>query len=158
MHYAEMQDERQGVLWHGRFENTREGLESMLQKMGKIEESNSDLIKGTFMNPTGNYHVTVKYFLEKKGFHVYMVDARRTAHLRNIMNLGTEKSDPEDAHVLAATPLIDLKYMENPGHERNLLSDITRERDMILRNTTRIMNRIHGDLAAVFRNLRMYWQ
>ena len=46
--------------------------------------------------------------------------------------------------------MIDLKYMENPGHERNLLSDITRERDMILRNTTRITNRIHGDLAVVF--------
>ena len=94
MHYAEMQDEGQDVLWHCRFENTREGLESMLQKMGKIEENNSDLIKGTFMNPTENYHVPVKYFLEKKGFHVYMVDARRTAHLRKIMNLGRRNPIP----------------------------------------------------------------
>ena len=53
--------------------------------MRKIEESNSDRIGGVFMNPTGNYHVPVKYFLEKNGFSglVYLVDARRTVHLRN---------------------------------------------------------------------------
>ena len=27
MHYVKIRDERQNVLWHGRFENTREGLE-----------------------------------------------------------------------------------------------------------------------------------
>ena len=85
MHYAEIQDEKGNVLWHGRFENSRKGLESILQKMRKIEESNSDRIGGVFMNPTGNYHVPVKYFLEKNGFSglVYLVDARRTVHLRN---------------------------------------------------------------------------
>lgn len=99
MHYAEIQDEKENVLWHGSFENSGEGFESILQKTRKIEESNSDQIGSVFMNPTGNYHVTVKYFLEKNGFSgpVYMVDARRTVHLRKVMNLNTEKSDPEDA-------------------------------------------------------------
>ena len=152
MHYAEIQDEKGNVLWHGRFENSKQGLESILQKMRKIEESNSGQIGGVFMNPTGNYHIPAKYFLEKNGYSglVYMIDARRTVHLRKVMNLNTEKSDPEDAHVLASTPWYDRKYMENPGHERNPLSEITRERDMIRKNITRITNRIHGDLAAAF--------
>jgi hypothetical protein len=61
MHYAEMQDEKENVLWHGRFE-------SILQKMRKKEGSNSNRIGGIFMNPTGNYHVPLKYFLEKNSF------------------------------------------------------------------------------------------
>lgn len=122
----------------------------MLQKIRKIEGSNSGHVEAAFINPTGNYHVPVKYFLERNGFKIYTVDARKTVHLRKIMNLGTEKSDPEDAHVLAATPWLDRKYMDNPGYERNPLSEITRERDMIRKNVTRTTNRIHGDLAAVF--------
>ena len=68
MHYAEMQDEKENVLWHGRFENSKKGFESILQKMRKKEGSNSNRIGGIFMNPTGNYHVLLKYFLEKKSF------------------------------------------------------------------------------------------
>ncbi len=83
------------------------------------------------MNPTGNFHVPVKYFLGSNGFLglVQMVDARNTVYLRKVMNLGTEKSDREDVHVLTATPWLDRKSMESHGHERNPLSEITRERD-----------------------------
>ena len=152
MHYSEMQDEKENVLWHGRFENSKKGFESILQKMGKIEGGNSNRIRGIFMKPAGNYHVPLKYFLESNSFPdlVYMVDARRTVYLRKVMNLNKEKSDPEDAHTLASVPWHDKKYMENPGHERNPLSETTRERDMIGKNITRITNRIHGDLAAIF--------
>lgn len=68
------------------------------------------------MNPTDNYHVPWKYFLESNGFSdlVYMVDARRTVYLRKVVNLNTEKSDPEDTHILASIPWNDKKYMENP--------------------------------------------
>jgi transposase len=150
MHYAELQDEKGNVLWHVRFENSGNDLESILQKMRKIEESNSRKVEGVFMNPTGNYHVQLKYFLEKNGFIVYMVDARKTVHLRKVMNLNAEKSDPEDAHILASIPWYGRKYMERPGHVQDSLSEITWERDMIRKNITRITNCIHGDLAAVF--------
>ena len=152
MHYAEIQNSRQNVLWHGRIQNSREGFESLLEKMHRIEESNSDSVGGIFMNPTGNYHMPLKYFLEASGYRekTFLIDARRTVHLRTIMNLGTEKSDPEDAHVLASTPWFDQRYREKPGHDRSSLSEITRERDMIRKNVTRIINRMHGDLAAAF--------
>ena len=66
-------------------------------------ESNNDKVQFIFMNPTGNYHVPLKYFLENNNFTIYMVDARKTLHLRKMMNLNTIKSDSEDAHILAAT-------------------------------------------------------
>ena len=129
MHYAEIQDERQNVLWHGRVKNSREGFTSLLEKMRTIERSNSDAIKGIFMNPTGNYHIPVKYFLENSGFsgRIFMVDARRTEHLRKMMNLGKEKSDPEDAHILAAVPWRDNKYGERANHIRSELSELTKD-------------------------------
>ena len=42
------------------------------------------------MNPTGNYHMPVKYFLESNGYNVCTVDARKTEHIRMIQNFGKE--------------------------------------------------------------------
>ena len=64
------------------------------------------------MNPTDNYHVPLKYFLKNNNFTVYMVYARKTLHLRKIMNLNTIKSDSEDEHILAAALWHDPKYRE----------------------------------------------
>jgi hypothetical protein len=84
----------------------------------------------------------VKYFLEVNGFRgiIHMVDARRTVHLRNMINLGKEKSDPEDAHVLASTPFIDTQSLNRKDHERPPLSAITREMEIIRKDITRITN------------------
>lgn len=79
-----------------------------------------------------------------------MVDARKTLHLRKIMNLNTIKSDSEDAHVLAATPWHDPKYKEYTGHNRSSLSNISRERNIIVKSITAIKNYIYSDLAAIF--------
>ncbi|WP_084795488.1 transposase, partial [Acidiplasma aeolicum] len=83
-------------------------------------------------------------------FTVYMVDARKTLHLRNMMNLNTIKSDSEDAHVLAATPWHDPRYMEYTGHNRSSLSNISRERNIVVKSITAIKNYIYSDLAAIF--------
>ena len=97
MHYAEVQDEKRNVLWHGRIPVSSDGFLQLLEKIRTIEKSNSQKIAGVYMNPTGNHHMTLKYFLEMNGFRgiIHMVDARRTVHLRNMINLGKEKSDPE---------------------------------------------------------------
>ncbi len=152
MHYAEIQDEKRDVLWRGRVSVTKEGFLSLVEKIRTIGRSNSKEIAGIFMNPTGNYHITLKYFLEQNGFigMIHLIDARRTVHLRKIMNLGKEKSDPEDAHVLAATPFVDRSSLERRDHERSPLSEVTREREIILRNVTRISNHIQADLNVVF--------
>ena len=102
------------------------------------------------MNPTGNYHITLKYFLENNNFTVCMVDARKTLHLRKIMNLNTIKSDSEDAYVLAATPWYDSRYREYTGHNRSSLSNISKERDIIVKSITAIKNYIYSDLTVIF--------
>ena len=52
-----------------------------------------------------------------------------------MINLGKEKSDPEDAHVLASTLFIDTQSLNKKDHERDPLSVITREMEIISRLT-----------------------
>lgn len=150
MHYVEVQNERQQALWTGRIWNSREGFQGLLEKIETIRISNSQEIMGIFMNPTGNYHVPLRYFLENSGYHVFLIDARRTVHLRKIMNLGTEKSDKGDAHILATTPWLDRNAVGKESHSRSGMSELTRMRDLINGNITRIANYINADLAVVF--------
>ena len=93
MHEVEIQNEKGKKMWHGRVENSTEGFSELHEKIRAIEESNSNRIGGVFMNPTGNYHMPVKYFLESNGYDAYAVDARKTEHIRMIQNFGKEKSD-----------------------------------------------------------------
>jgi len=150
IHYAEIQDEKENKLWHGKIRNIKEDFEFLIDKISKIEKSNNDKVEFIFMNPTGNYHIPLKYFLENNSFTVYMVDARKTLNLRKMINLNTIKSDSEDAHILAATPWHDPKYREYTGHNRSSLSNISRERSTVVKSITAIKNYIHSDLAAVF--------
>ncbi|MCL4480213.1 MAG: transposase [Candidatus Thermoplasmatota archaeon] len=136
MHYVEAQNERQQVMWHGSISNNREGFSNLMEKIHSLCRNNSQEVIGIFMNPTGNYHVPLKYFLEAHGYQISLVDARKTFHLRQIMNLGTEKSDREDAHVLAATPWMDRNAAGKAGHSRSALSEITRLRELVNRNIT----------------------
>ena len=149
MHEVEIQNENGKKMWHGRVENSRKGFSELHEKIRTIEESNSDRIGGVFMNPTGNYHMPVKYFLESNGYNVYIVDARKTEHLRMVQNLGKEKSDQEDASILASTARLDT-YSVSKGHERLPESGLTRLLEQLKRNATMILNIIASDLAAVF--------
>ena len=149
-HQAEVQNNNEIVLWSGRIMNNRSGLESLVEKIHVLEESNGDKVIGIFVNPTANYHLPVKHFLEKNGFTVYCVDTRVAKNMRGVENLGKEKSDPEDAHILASTPWKSKKYLERKGHERDPLSEITRLRKIVSNNITRIKNFIWADISAIF--------
>ena len=67
MHEVEIRDQKGKNIWHGRVENSLEGFSELLEKIKTIEKSNSDRIGGVFINPTSNYHMPVKYFLD---FHL----------------------------------------------------------------------------------------
>ena len=66
-----------------------------------------------------------------------------------VQNLGKEKSDPEDASILASTARLD-PHSISKGHERLPESGLTRLLEQLKRNVTMILNVIASDLAAVF--------
>ena len=93
IHYVEIQDEKQNRLWHEKIRNIRKGFEFLIDKIIKIQNSNNDEVEFIFMNSTGNYHVPLKYFQENNSFTVYMVDARKTLHLRKMIDLFPQNLD-----------------------------------------------------------------
>ncbi len=149
MHYVEVQNNEEKVMWRGQIDNNKEGFNSLLLKVKTIERSNNDNVIGIYINPTGTYHMPLQYFLENNNYGVNYVDARITNYVRKIENLGKEKSDKVDAHLLALTPW---KYKESDKkpHVRNDLSELTRLLYIVKRNTTRITNTLLSDLACVF--------
>lgn len=149
-HEVEIQNNEGKNMWSGRIDNDRKGFEYLLEKMRTVENANSQKIGGIFMNPTGNYHMPVKHFLESNGFVVYTVDARRTHHLRMTQNLGKEKSDPEDASVLASTARKDGHALDSKGHNTLRESGLTRLLEQLKSSSILLTNLIISDLAAVF--------
>ena len=150
MHQVEVQNNDRKVMWRGQITNDREGFNTILEKLKVIEKSNSDSIKGIFINPTGNYHIPVHYFLENNGYNVVYVDPRVTDYARKMLNLGKEKSDKVDAHMLASTPWMDNNAFDKPIHRREPVSGLTRLHQSVTRNITRITNIINSDLACIF--------
>ena len=150
MHWIEIQNQDEKVMWRGQASNDRKGLDALLGKLRTIEKSNNDTMIGIFINPTGNYHVPLKRFLESNGYRVIYVDPRITDYARRMSNLGKEKSDTVDAAMLASTPWKNRKAMDKPIHQRGPVSDLTRLHSSVTKNITRITNIIKGDLACVF--------
>lgn len=150
MHQVEVQNENGKVMWRGQISNSRKGFDTLLEKIKIIEKSNSDMVKGIFMNPTGNYHIPLHHFLEINSYKVIYVDPRVTDYARKMENLGKEKSDTVDAAMLASTPWKDRRAFDKPTHRRDHLSELTRLHDSVTKNTTRITNIIGSDLACIF--------
>ncbi len=76
-----------------------------LYKHYNIKKDNNQEIGTIFMNPTGNYHMPLKSFIENNKLEVIMADSRISEHIRITKNLGKEKSDPEDASILMLRPI-----------------------------------------------------
>ena len=146
----EVQNNDRKVMWRGQITNDRKGFNTILEKLRTIERSNNDSIGGIFMNPTGNYHIPVHYFLENSGYNVVYVDPRVTDYARKMSNLGKEKSDRVDAAMLASTPWMAHNAFDKPVHRRGTASGLTRLHDSVTKNITRITNIINSDLACVF--------
>ena len=72
IYYAEIQDEKENRLWHGKIRNIKGDFEFLIDKISKVQNSNNDKAELIFMNPTDNSHVPLKYFLENNNFTVYM--------------------------------------------------------------------------------------
>ena len=103
VHQVEVQNKDGKVMWRGQIGNDRKGFDDLLLKLQTVERSNSDTVKGIFINPTGNYHVPIQHFLESSGYTVIYVDARITDMARTMSNL--ERRNPTGRMHTCSHPL-----------------------------------------------------
>lgn len=146
----EVQEDSRKCLWRGTVQNTREDFERLLMKLVQLQSETSDSIVGVYINPTGNYHMPLEFFLKQHGYNVIEVNPIVSASIRNVMNMGKVKSDRTDASVLASTPWVDKRFADKKGHVRRQLSELTRARGRLVDMKTTLQNMIESSLAAVF--------
>ena len=150
MHVVEVQDDKENVMWKGRAGNNRKGFDELLWKLKTIEESNNQKIVGIYINPTANYHVPLSRFLQDNSYRVVAIDLRVSAAARDMDNKGRVKSDSVDAAVLASLPWKKRKLLDAKTHERDTVSELTRQRESVQKNITRTVNSLRSDLAVIF--------
>ena len=148
MHEIEAQDDDRRVLWRGKIENNRKGFETLREKIEVLTKSQKQDITGIYMNPTGNYHVPLKYFLSCPGYNIILVNPIISKSIRNVSGFGKGKTDAVDAHSLASTPWF--KADIGNGHERSGISELTRMRERLSNEMKRLINYLRSDLACVF--------
>ena len=147
MHEVAVIDEKGESIWSGRIGNDRAGFLGLLNKLKNTEESRGDWIAGIYMNPTGSYHMPISHFLREKGYPVYEINPIITSSIRSATNMGRNKSDRVDAFSLAVTGLY---HKGSRNHERADASVLTRYRQKLVEEMTRLLNFLEGDLAATF--------
>ena len=123
-------------MWKGRAGNNRKGFDELLWKLKTIEESNNQKIVGIYINPTANYHVPLSRFLQDNGYRVVAIDPRVSAAARDMDNKGRVKSDSVDAAALASLPWKKRKLLDAKTHERDTVSELTRQRESVQKNIT----------------------
>jgi transposase len=100
------------------------------------------------MDPTGNYHVPLKYFLSCLGYNIILVNPIISKSIRNVSGFGKGKTDAVDAHSLESTPRFKA-YIGN-GHERSGNSELTRMGERLSNEMKKLINYLSSDHASVF--------
>src|ERR671910_3669028 len=102
-HQASLADERGQLIWSGhRFRTTAADLEQLWERLPNDSELSAITI---VMEPTGNAWVPLAAWFRRKGAHVVLVSAERSADLRAYYAKHT-KSDRLDSVLLARLPLL----------------------------------------------------
>lgn len=145
MHQVEVRIQGNKVIWRSRIRNNRNGFLEFLDKIRNLQKNNSDSVIGIYVNPTGTYYVPLQYFLESHGYRLIYLDARITYSARTMSNLGKEKSDRVDAHMLTSTPWLPGNAKDKAPHMRYDTSHLTRVLESVKKNITRKSNILHAD-------------
>src|ERR671911_1412508 len=102
-HQASLADERGQLIWSGhRFRTTAADLEQLWERLPNDSELSAITI---VMEPTRNAWVPLAAWFRRKGAHVVLVSAERSADLRAYYAKHT-KSDRLDSVLLARLPLL----------------------------------------------------
>ena len=102
-HQASLADERGQLIWSGhRFRTTATDLEQLWDRLPKGSEPSAITV---VMEPTRNAWVPLAAWFRRKGAHVVLVSAERSADLRAYYAKHT-KSDRLDSVLLARLPLL----------------------------------------------------
>jgi len=142
------QDSYSGVF---SFEVNRQGFEKFLGTLEKFSQNKEDFIVG--IEATGNYGITLSYFLLSHGYKVMEINPYRASQFRKAQGKKA-KSDRIDARSLATLlSLENHKPLSIPDPVLDNLKELTRFRADMVKDRTSLVNQLHETLSTLFPEL-----
>jgi transposase len=92
-HVVKIQNDEERILWKGTVRNNRQSYEELVAKICQIETSQNDRIIAVLVEPTGNYHLCLCFFLEEHGYKIKIVNPIVAKAARQMENRGRIKED-----------------------------------------------------------------
>ena len=142
------QDSYSGVF---SFDVDRQGFEKFLGTLEKLSQNKEDFVIG--IEATGNYGVTLAYFLLSHGYNVVEINPYRANQFRKAQGKKA-KSDRIDARSLATIlSLENHKSLSLPDPVFDNLRELTRFRADMVKDRTSLVNQLHETLSTLFPEL-----
>ena len=133
------------------FDVNRQGFEKLLVTLEKFSQNKEDFIIG--VEATGNYGVTLVYFLLSHGYKVVEINPYRANQFRKAEGKKA-KSDRIDARSLATIiSLENHKPLSLPDPVLDNLRELTRFRADMVKDRTSLVNQLHETLTTIFPEL-----
>lgn len=133
------------------FDVNRQGFEKLLVTLEKLSQNKEDFIIG--VEATGNYGVTLVYFLLSHGYKVVEINPYRANQFRKAEGKKA-KSDRIDARSLATIiSLENHKPLSLPDPVLDNLRELTRFRADMVKDRTSLVNQLHETLTTIFPEL-----
>jgi len=139
------QDSYSGVF---SFDVKRQGFEKFLDTLGNFSSNKDDFLIG--VEATGNYGVTLVYFLLSHGYKVVEINPYRANQFRKAQGKKA-KTDRIDARSLAAVlSLGNHKALSIPDPVLDNLRELTRFRADMVEDRSALVNQLHDTLCTLF--------
>jgi len=140
-----VQDSYSGVF---SFDVNRQGFEKFLGTLEKLSQNKEDFVIG--IEATGNYGVTLAYFLLSHGYRVVEINPYRANQFRKAQGKKA-KTDRIDARSLAALlSLENHKPLSIPDPVLDNLRELTRFRADMVKDRSTLVNQLHETLSTLF--------
>ena len=139
------QDSYSGVF---SFSVNRQGFDKFLGTLEKLSPNKEDFLIG--IEATGNYGVTLAYFLLSHNYAVVEINPYRANQFRKAQGKKA-KTDRIDARSLATLlSLGNHKHLSIPDPIVDNLRELTRFRADMVKDRTALVNQLHGTLSTLF--------
>ena len=126
----------------------RQGFERFSTTLGKLSPNKEDFLIG--IEATGNYGITLAYFLLAQGYKVVEINPYRANQFRKAQGKKA-KSDRIDARSLATLlSLENHKSLSLPDPVLDNLRELTRFRADMVKDRSALVNQLHEALSTLF--------
>ena len=146
---ATLIDENQKKLFYQKFSMNKNGFESFLEKVEKIDKSLIQIL----MESTGIYYISLLSYLMNAGFNVTVINPLLVHNFHKSMSLRKTKTDKKDSFIIALFALKNPEILAKQNKQMSTIKRLCRERDKLSEEIAKVKTEIKSELIILFPEL-----